>query len=98
MLYNEPTQSLINRAIYARLLAIDELDKVKASDFTQRIAFDVIDGRWQAGMPMVVATNDSDYLEELLGEPIMSRLSDYGRVVKLDGDDYRLGRRYSKAS
>jgi hypothetical protein len=42
---------------------------------------------------MVVAPNDSDYIEELPGTPAMSRLSDNGRVVVLDGDDYRLGRR-----
>ena len=71
-------------------LIMDDIDKVKATDFARDILFQVIDERVAAGTPLLVTTNfNYTELEAAYGEPIASRLAGMGEAIRIEGSDRR---------
>lgn len=72
-------------------LVLDDLDKVKPSDWVRSQLFAAIDSRVQANRPLLVTTNLAPAkLEEMFGEAITSRLIGHCRPMALPGPDYRM--------
>lgn len=76
-------------------LALDDLDKVKPSEWAAAQLFAAIDSRYAAGRGLLVTMNlTPDELATKLGvdfgEAIASRLVEYCAVVVIDGADRRL--------
>ncbi len=76
-------------------LALDDLDKVKPSEWAAAQLFAAIDSRVAAGRPLLVTTNltPSALAAKIggdFGEAIASRLVGYCDVVCVGGDDRRL--------
>lgn len=73
-------------------LMLDDLDKVRPSEYVLQHIFVAIDRRIQAGSPLFVTSNAApDQLYEKFGGPITSRLIGYCHVIELAGWDRRLG-------
>lgn len=75
-------------------LILDDLDKVRPTEYGAEQVFVAVDGRVTAGAPLLVTTNLG--LDELaarwpepFGEAIASRLAGYSSIVHLDGPDLR---------
>lgn len=86
-----------DRARAARTVAgdgaaiLDDLDKVNPSEYGREVIFTAIDGRIEAGAPLLVTTNLApSELGEKFGHAIVSRLVGYSRVVEMAGKDRRL--------
>lgn len=76
----------------AGAIVLDDLDKVSPTDYAREVIFAAIDGRVEEGAPVLVTTNKSmSEIGEQLGDPVMSRLAGYTRVVKMQGEDRRIG-------
>lgn len=77
------------------VLILDEVGQQglddKPSEFTRRIGYDVIDGRYRAGnKPIVMTTNKtSGKLGEWITESAVSRLFEMGEWVRMEGKDWR---------
>lgn len=76
-------------------LALDDLDKVKPSEWVASQLFSAIDSRVAAARPLLITMNSTPgELETRLGpdfgEAIASRLIGYCKIVVLDGADRRL--------
>jgi DNA replication protein DnaC len=71
---------------------LDDLDKCRATDFGREQLFAAIDGRQQAGAPLLVTTNlTPDQIGETFGDALMSRLAaPHCRVVEVGGADHRV--------
>jgi len=71
---------------------LDDLDKCRATDYGKEQLFSAIDGRQQAGSPLLVTTNlTPDEIGAMFGEPLMSRLAaPHCRVVEVGGKDWRV--------
>lgn len=79
----------------AGALSLDDLDKVKPSEWAAAQLFAAIDTRVAAGQPLLATMNLSPgalgaKLGEEFGEAIASRLIGYCDIVVVDGDDWRL--------
>lgn len=73
-------------------LVLDDLDKVKPTEWVVSQLFVAIDRRVAAGAALLVTTNEKpSRLVERFGQPLMSRLMGYCRVLELAGRDRRLG-------
>lgn len=71
-------------------LVLDDLDKVSPSDYGREVVFAAIDGRIEAGTPLLVTTNDSmSGIGQKFGDAVMSRIAG-GEVVKMTGADRRV--------
>jgi DNA replication protein DnaC len=72
-------------------IVLDDLDKVKPSDWALSQLFVAIDTRVTAGAPLFVTTNmQPGEIAKTFGEAIASRLVGHCLVRKLDGQDRRL--------
>lgn len=71
---------------------LDDLDKCRTTDFGREQLFSAIDGRQQAGAPLLVTTNlTPDQIGETFGESLMSRLAaPFCRLVEVGGEDWRV--------
>lgn len=80
-------------------LVVDDLDKVRATEYGAEQIFTAVDSRVTEGVPLLVTTNlELDELAERwpdpFGEAIASRLAGYCERVHMDGPDRRMeGRR-----
>jgi DNA replication protein DnaC len=72
-------------------VVLDDLDKGRPTDFGIEQIFAAVDAREQAGAPLLVTTNlTPSEIGKRYGEPLMSRLAGYCRVVKVEGPDWRV--------
>ena len=73
-------------------LVLDDMDKVKTSDFSLELLFTAIDERVTNETPLLITTN-MRYPErkEEFGETLASRLRGYCKPVTIFGDDLRKG-------
>lgn len=86
---NEEYTHLIQKAIEAPFLVLDDVDKAKWTEFREEVYFEIIDSRVNAGRPLALSTNRLDDLESYVGGACASRLS-IGRIaIEMVGDDYR---------
>lgn len=72
-------------------IVLDDLDKVSPTDYGREVIFAAVDGRVEAGAPLLVTTNlEPDQIGDKLGDAVMSRLVGYCTTVRMQGDDRRL--------
>lgn len=81
------------------LLILDDVGKdrpQRASEHTKRVYFHIVDERYNAELPMVLASNMTlaemeTFLGSVTGPAVVSRLTEMlqGKVVELSGPDYR---------
>ena len=76
------------------VLILDEVGMAgrhKASEFTRRIGYDLVDGRYRAGnRPIIVTTNKMPrQLGEWITESAVDRLFEMGRVLQMEGKSWR---------
>ena len=88
---NREYHELLKRAIHTPLLLIDDLDKVKPSEFRESIYYLLIDKRRIAERPLAFSCNVSPpELERWIGKAACSRLMIGLCPVEMQGPDYRL--------
>ena len=79
----------------ARLLVLDDLGKQSSSDYASEQIFSLIDYRYSNLLPTIVTSNykPSALAQRLgeMGQAVVSRLTQDGQVVELDGQDRRRG-------
>lgn len=80
----------------AGLLVIDEFhraDKATAtSDWSPRTLEAILDTRYRGAVDTVLITNDSpEQFVKHCGTSVASRIKECGRIIVLDGEDFRLG-------
>lgn len=85
----EPFQDIIFKAVTVPFLVIDDVDKVKASEWKEERYFEIIDERTKAGRPTGISTNKYDELKEYMGGAVCSRLKIGRIVVEMRPEDYR---------
>lgn len=78
-------------------LVLDDLDKVRATEYAAEQLFGAIDNRVTAGAPLVITTNLelgalAAKFPEPFGEAIVSRLAQHCEAFALEGADRRLAR------
>ncbi len=74
------------------LLIVDDAGKEAPSDHTRRVYFSLIDGRYSAGLPLVLVSNLRGVeLESLIGAAAADRLAEMcnGPALTLSGKSYR---------
>lgn len=88
---NREYHDLLKRAIHTPLLVIDDLDKVKPSEFRESIYYLLIDKRRLAERPLALSCNVSpSELKRWIGKAACSRLMEGICPVEMRGQDYRL--------
>ena len=82
---------LVRKAIQAPLLILDDLDKLKPSEFREETLYKILNGRHVAGLPLAFSANRApDELVRWIGEASRSRLMAGLIPVHMNGSDYRL--------
>lgn len=73
------------------LLVLDDIGAEKPTEWVRETLFSLIDFRYQNNKPIIFTSNfHLSNLENKLGKPIISRIVEMCRVIKLDGEDFRL--------
>lgn len=82
-------KAAINEMRMPDLLIMDELGQ-RMSEFDQQVIFDVINGRYSDLRPMILMSNlTPEELSEVMGERMMSRLSEVGSFIRMDWPSWR---------
>ena len=82
---------LLRQAISTPLLLLDDVDKLKPSEFREETLYKLLNGRNVAGLPLAISTNNPPgALARWVGEAGRSRLMQGILPVPMDGPDYRL--------
>jgi DNA replication protein DnaC len=82
---------LVRQAIGTPLLVLDDLDKLKPSEFREETLYKLLNGRSTAGLPLALSANRApDELVRWIGEASRSRLMAGLIPVPMYGPDYRL--------
>jgi DNA replication protein DnaC len=82
---------LLRKAIETPLLVLDDLDKLKPSEFREETLYKLLNGRSVAGLPLALSSNNApDALVRWIGEAGRSRLMVGLIPVLMNGQDYRL--------
>ncbi|PXV60682.1 DNA replication protein DnaC [Dyella jiangningensis] len=75
------------------LLILDEIGAQSGSDYELRTLFEIINGRYQAGRPMLLVSNlTPEQMEKTLGERVMDRFRECAIIVPFNWASFR-GRR-----
>lgn len=85
----ESYADIVFKAVTVPFLVIDDVDKVKESDWKEERYFDIIDERTKAGKPTGISTNKYDDLATYIGGAACSRLKIGRIVVEMRPEDYR---------
>jgi DNA replication protein DnaC len=89
--FRQDYHELMRRATRAQLLVLDDLDKLKPSEFREETLYKVLNGRSTAGLPLALSANSApDELVRWIGEAGRSRLMAGLIPVRMAGPDYRL--------
>lgn len=82
--------AVLDSAVTAPLLVLDDVGKVRLSDWGQEKLFTLVNERYIAGRRTVITSNfDVDALEEHLWDATWDRIRGASDVVKLTGDSLR---------
>jgi DNA replication protein DnaC len=82
---------LLRKAIEAPLLVLDDLDKLKPSEFREETLYKLLNGRCNTGLPLAISSNNApNDLERWVGSAGRSRLMQGLIPVPMYGPDYRL--------
>jgi len=86
----------IGRWRKVRHLVLDEVgqkgrhEEKGPSEFTRRVGYDIIDGRYRLGKPIIITTNKTaSELASWITQAAVDRLFDGGEFVEMRGDSYR---------
>ena len=86
---NFERQAYIDGLNYYRLLVIDDLGVERKTEYAKEQVYNIIDGRYRAGLPMIITTNLS--MEKMSKPDDMDNLRIYDRIlercypIKVDG-------------
>jgi DNA replication protein DnaC len=86
---HEDHYSLVERAVKTPLLALDDVDKAKWSEFREEIYFAIIDERVKRELPIALSTNRLEELDSFVGGAVYSRLKVGQIAIAMGGKDYR---------
>jgi DNA replication protein DnaC len=100
----ETELDVVDELARLNMLAIDEIGRTKGSDAETNWLSYIIDKRHTRGLPLILISNKhlrkhcpksgcQDCLDNYISEDIMSRLSEDGILINLDGEDYRKTKR-----
>lgn len=90
--------SIMRQYVTCRVLVLDDVGKGKQTDWALEKLFQIVDGRYNEGLPIVVTTQyewpDLGKRLSACGDPdtaesILSRLGEMCRTVRFDGPDRR---------
>jgi DNA replication protein DnaC len=82
---------LFRRATSAPFLLLDDLDKLKPSEFREETLYTILNGRSVAGLPLAITSNNPpDKLAPWIGGAGCSRLMHGLIPVPMNGPDYRM--------
>ena len=86
----------IERWTQIPVLVLDEVGQAGRAkpagdgEFTRRIGYDIVDGRYRNGLPMIVTTNKTpNELCDWITRSGVDRLFEMGRFVKMEGKSWR---------
>jgi DNA replication protein DnaC len=93
----ETESQILNHVINVEILLLDELGKVKASEWVLDKVREIIGGRYDKKRTTLVTTNypldprkpDERPLDEKIGKDMVSRLREMCHIVEMEGPDYR---------
>lgn len=86
----DPRRQAVDRLCARPLLALDELGVKAASEFDHGELFRLIDHRYRAGLPTLVAANCTQAaFADAVGERIADRLREQGPMIVLTGESQR---------
>lgn len=89
--HEEDYHDILRRAIQTPLLLLDDIDKLKPSEFREETLYTLINGRTNAGRPLAISSNVTPgELERWVGKAGRSRLMQGLLPVLMQGSDYRL--------
>jgi DNA replication protein DnaC len=90
--FEETTEEQVNTLCDIDYLILDDIGAYKSlTDFQEDRLYVIIDSRYQGKKPTMIATQAK--VTELivkLSERIFSRLAEFGKLVKINGEDWRL--------
>lgn len=94
----ETETQILNHVINVEVLLLDELGKVKATDWVLDKIREIIGGRYAKKNTTLITTNypldqkkpKDILLQEKIGEDMVSRLREMCNIVEMEGTDYRL--------
>ena len=85
---------ILNELKKTKLLIIDDLGKEKTSDWVNEIFYSIINYRYENYLPVIVTSNLTlKELAEKMGEATVSRLLGTSKVIRFEGNDYRIENR-----
>ena len=88
---SEDYHELLRRAIQTPLLLLDDIDKLKPSDFREETLYKLINGRGNADLPFALTSNFAPHeLGRWIGNAGCSRLMVGLIAVPMVGSDFRL--------
>lgn len=86
----------IDRWTSVPLLILDEVGQAGRNspagdgEFTRRIGYDIVDGRYRNGLPMIVTSNKTpNQLCEWLTRSAVDRLGEMGEFIEMEGKSWR---------
>jgi DNA replication protein DnaC len=93
-IWHEKEKDVFDSLETVPLLLFDDVGKEQPQDsrFTQRVYYNVIDGRYHRDLPMVLTSNlDMAELAGYIGEASVDRLVEMakGQIVEMRGESYR---------
>ncbi len=87
---NASEQGLIDRWASKPLLVIDEVGVQHSTNAEQLLIYEVINDRYIQDLPTVLISNETvEGMTQILGERVMDRLAENGRVVAFTWESYR---------
>jgi DNA replication protein DnaC len=93
--HRQDYHDLLRRAIQTPLLALDDIDKLKPSEFREETLYKLLNGRCTAGLPLAISSNSTPAeLERWVGKAGRSRLMQGLIPVPMNGTDYRMERQF----
>lgn len=90
--FNDPAREQVTKLLMqgTRTLVLDDIDKVKPTEFAIDVLFEAVESRRSNGAALLVTTNmHYPDLVDQIGEPIASRLAGYCTSHFIEGKDLR---------
>jgi len=81
--------AIVEQAIKPPLIAIDDIDKAKWTEWREEQYFAIIDERVKRELPTAISTNRIDELANYVGGAVCSRLQVGQIAIEMTGQDYR---------
>jgi DNA replication protein DnaC len=89
--HKQDYQDILRLAVHTPLLVLDDVDKLKPSEFREESLYKLLNGRCTAGLPLAISSNSTPAeLERWVGKAGRSRLMQGLIPVPMNGPDYRL--------